>query len=48
MEHHVLLTNATTTYHSYQSILNHIPKWFMQLKVDRVEPTHAREATALR
>ncbi|VWX38788.1 hypothetical protein EXIGUO9Y_90009 [Exiguobacterium oxidotolerans] len=46
MEDHVRLTKATTTYHSYQSILNRIPKWFMQLKVDRVEPTHAQRLLA--
>jgi len=42
LEDHVRLTKTTTTYHSYQSILNRVPTWFMQLKVDRVEPTHAQ------
>ncbi|WP_393965231.1 tyrosine-type recombinase/integrase [Exiguobacterium sp. S22-S28] len=46
LEDHVRLTKATTTYHSYQSILNRVPKWFLQLHVDRVEPTHAQRLLA--
>ncbi|AHA31282.1 site-specific integrase [Exiguobacterium sp. MH3] len=46
LEDHVRLTKATTTYHSYRSIVRQIPDWFMKLKVDRVEAIHAQRLLA--